>query len=110
VRDPAYPDALRLRVQWRNAQEDSALRAQAVAIATELIRGRLVPEDAIVAAQAFAAAGQRDQALQLLDFLSRMARDRGAARAALALLQEVIPEAEAARWEGLRGRLARAAE
>jgi spermidine synthase len=111
VRDAAYPDALRLRVQWRNAQDDPALRAQAVAIATELIRrGRLAPEDAIVAAQAFAAAGQRDQALQLLDFLSRMARDRRAARAALALLQEVTPEAEAARWEGLRGRLARAAE
>ena len=106
----AYTDALRLRVQWRSAQDDPALRAQAVEIATELIRGRLAPEDAIAAARAFAATGQRDQVLQLLDFLSRMVRDRRAARAALALLQEVIPAAEAPRWEGLRKRLARAAE
>jgi hypothetical protein len=110
VRDPAYDDALRLRVQWRNADGDPAVRAQALEIAAEILRGNLTPEDAVVTAQAFAAAGQRDQALQLLDFLSRTRRDREAVRAGVALLDALVPEAEAAEWAALRGRLTRGVE
>jgi hypothetical protein len=58
-----------------------------------------------VAAEAFAAAGQRVQALQLLELLSRMAGNRETARAGVALLDTLVPEAEAAQWEALRGRL-----
>jgi hypothetical protein len=111
VRDPAYEDALRLRLQWRNASDDPSLHAQAVEIVGEMLRAsRLTPRDAIVGAQAFSAADQRDQALQLLDALSRMTRSREVARAGTALLDELIPEAEAPLWEDLRRRLARAAE
>jgi hypothetical protein len=110
VRDPAYDDALRLRVQWRNAADDPALRVQALEIATEMLRGTLTPEDAVVTAQAFAAAGQRDQALQLLDLLSRMRGDREASRAGVALLETLVPAAEAAEWAALRERLTRGVE
>ena len=110
LRDPAYRDALRLRVQWRNAGGDPALHAQALEIATEMLRGELTPGDAAVAAEAFAAAGQRVQALQLLDLLSRMGGNRGAARAGVALLDTLVPEAEAAQWAALRKRLQRRAE
>jgi hypothetical protein len=107
VRDPAYADALRLRVQWRNADGDPALRAQALEIATEMLRGNLTAEDAVVAAQVFAAAGQRDQALQILDLLSRTQRNREAVRAGVELLDALVPEAEAAEWAALRERLTR---
>jgi predicted membrane-bound spermidine synthase len=108
--DPAFDDALRLRVQWRNAGSDPVLRRQALEIATEMLRGQLTPEDAVVAAEAFAAAGQRVQALQLVDLLSRMGGDRGVARAGVALLDALVSEAEAAQWVALRRRLARRAD
>ena len=110
VRDPAYDDARRLRLQWRSAADDPALRAEALEIATEMLRSTLTQEDAVVTAQAFAAAGQRDQTLQLLDLLSRMRLDRKAARAGVALLDALVPEAEAAEWEPLRERLTRGVE
>jgi hypothetical protein len=110
VRDPDYGDALRLRAQWRNASDDPALRAQALEIATEMLRGNLSPENGVVAAQALAAAGQRVQALQLLDHLSRGHRDREAARAGLALFDALVSDAEAAEWAFLRERLIQGVE
>jgi len=54
--------------------------------------------------------GQRDQALQLLDLRSRTRRDREAVRAGVALLDALVPEAEAAEGAALRERLTRGVE
>jgi spermidine synthase len=110
VRDPGYGDALRLRAQWRNASDDPALRAQALEIATEMLRDDLSSEDVVVAAQAFAAAGQRVQALQLLDQLSHARRNREAVRAGVALFDALVSDAEAAEWAFLRERLIQGVE
>ncbi|HEY5657036.1 MAG TPA: fused MFS/spermidine synthase [Myxococcota bacterium] len=110
VRDPSYRDALQLRVQWRSASADPALREQALGIAGELLRGEPSPEEAVTAARAFAAAGLSGRALQVLDYLSRSPSDVDSLRAALALLDSLAAEAEARQWSGLRERLERRPE
>ena len=56
------------------------------------------------------AKASRDQALQLLDLLSRTRRDREAVCAGVMLLDALVSEAEAAEWEALRERLTRGVE
>jgi spermidine synthase len=64
--DPAYRDAQRLRIRWRTASNDPALHAEAVEIAREFLRGKALPEDLFIGAEAFAIANRGEGALQLL--------------------------------------------
>jgi hypothetical protein len=103
--DPAYPDAQRLRVQWRTASHDPVLHAEAVEIARDFLRGGALPEDLIVGAQAFAVANQGEGALQLLDSLSKRRRTPRLVRAAVELIDSLPPEVDKAQRAAIRNRL-----
>ena len=107
--DPSYGDAMRLRVRWRAASNDPALREEAVEIAREILRARPLAEDVVLGAQAFSAADRPTEALQLLDFLSRSPRDRESVRAGLALLDALPPKVDGTERAAVRQRLARPA-
>jgi hypothetical protein len=108
-RDLARNEARRLRVRWRIASADPAARAESAALARELLSGSVGPEDALLAAQAFAAADRPDDALALVDHVSRRRRRTDTQRAALALLEEVRPEVDAGQWQEVKRRLERVA-
>jgi spermidine synthase len=104
-RDPSQPDALRLRIQWRAESEDAALRAEAAAMASEMMQTSRLPDDMVLAAQAFAAAQRPDEALRLLAQLSSWRRGRKSQRAGLVLLDRLRPEVDADEWAAVRIRL-----
>ncbi len=104
-RDLARTEALRLRVRWRMASSDPALRAEAAAPVAELLQTVGRPPDMILAAQALAAAGRPGDALALIDQVSRGRRGAEVQRAAIAVLDEVRPGVEGEEWEAIRRRL-----
>jgi spermidine synthase len=106
--DPAYQDAQRLRVRWRTASDDPALHAEAVEIAREFLRSRVLPEDLIIGAKAFAVANQGEGALQLLDSLSKRRRKpRPLVDAGVELIDSLPPEVDQAQRAAIRDRLIR---
>ncbi|HXV36772.1 MAG TPA: hypothetical protein VEC18_06475, partial [Myxococcota bacterium] len=105
--DPAYRDALRLRVRWRAASDEPSLRAEAAELASALLQDRVSSEDLLVGAQAFGAASRFQDALQLLDELSRMRRDRRSSLAAVELLDAIPADVEPALQASVRDRLER---
>jgi spermidine synthase len=104
-RDPSQPDALRLRIRWRAASGEGELRAEAAAMAAELLQASALAEDLVLAAQAFAVAKRPDDALRLLDHLSRSQRGRRWQRAGVELLLALRPEVDASEWVTVRRRL-----
>jgi spermidine synthase len=107
LRDLARSDALRLRIRWRAASPDPALRTEGSALAMELLQSSPLVEDSILAAQALAAADRPDDALALVDHVSRSRRQPEAQRAAIALLDRVRPGVDAEAWAEIRQRLER---
>jgi hypothetical protein len=107
LRDLARIDALRLRIRWRTASADPALRAEGSALALELLRYSALTEDSILVAQALAAADRPTDALALVDHVSRSRRQPETQRAAIALLDQVRPGVDAEDWAEIRQRLVR---
>jgi spermidine synthase len=105
--DPAYPDAHRLRAQWRAASDDPALRAEAVALTRDFMRNSGLSEDLLVGAQAFAAADQPESALQILDALSNRRLRPWIARAAVEVIDALPSEIDEAQRKVIRNRLIR---
>jgi hypothetical protein len=105
--DPAYQDAQRLRARWRTASDDPALHAEAVEIARDSLRNSALSEDLIVGAKAFAVANQSEDALQLLDSLSKRRRKPWLGRAAVELIDSLPPEVDEAQRAEIRSRLIR---
>jgi hypothetical protein len=103
--DPASRDAQQLRIRWRTASDDPALRAEAVEIARDCLRNSALPEDLLVGAKAFAAADQAESALQLLDALSKRRRKPWLAHAGIDLIDSLPPEIDDARRTEVRDRL-----
>ena len=108
--DPAYSDAQRLRIQWRIASDDPALHADAVEIASDLLRVSANPEDMILGAKAFAVANQSEGALQLLDALSRRRLNPRLVDAVIELIDSLPPEVDEARGRAIRNLLTRGRE
>jgi hypothetical protein len=92
-------------VGWRAASDDPELRAEAIEIVTEILQTGSRLEDVVLGAQTFAAAGRDAEALQLLDFLSRLPRDHAAFRAGLATLGALSPNVDEATRLAVRKRL-----
>jgi hypothetical protein len=103
--DPSYTDAQRLRSGWRAASDDPESRAEAVEIVTKILQTSSQLEDVVLGAKTFAAAGRDGEALQLLDFLSRLPRDHAAYRAGLAILGSLPPDVDGATRLAIRERL-----
>jgi hypothetical protein len=109
--EPAYQDAQRLRVRWRTASDDPALHAEAVEIASDLLRSSALPGDLIVGANAFAVANQGEGVLQLLDFFSKQRRKpRLLVDAGVELIDSLPPEVDQAQRAAIRDRLIRGRE
>jgi spermidine synthase len=107
LRDPSQPDALRLRIQWRIASEDPTRRAEAAELARELLWASGLAPDLLLCAEALAAGGRNDDALRLLDHLSRRRRGWLEQKAALRLLDEIRPDVDAVEWGKLQRSMAR---
>jgi len=105
--DPAYPDAQRLRVQWRTASDDPASRAEAVEIAREILRNSALSDDLIIGTRAFMAADQAEGALQLLNALSKQRIRPVLVRAGIELVDSLPPEIDAEQRVTIRDRLIR---
>ncbi len=105
--DPAYRDAQRLRIQWRTASDDPALRAEATEIARDFLRIGGLPEDLFLGARAFAAANQREGAFQFLDAIGNWRRRPQLRREAIELIDSLSGEIDEARRSELRDRLVR---
>jgi spermidine synthase len=105
--EPPYPDAQRLRAQWRAASDDPVLHAEAVAIASDFLRSNPVSEDLLVGAQVFAAANQSESAAQLLETLSTRRPASWIAQAAVELTESLPPEIDEARRTAIRDRFTR---
>jgi spermidine synthase len=107
LRDPARIDALRLRIRWRSASPDPALRAEGSALGLELLRYSALTDDSLLAAQALAAADRPTDALALVDHVSRSRREPETQRAAIALLDQVRPGVDEEDWADIKQRLMR---
>lgn len=105
--NPAYPDAQRLRAQWRVASDDPTLHAEAVEIARGFLRDSALSEDLIIGAQAFAAANQSEYAFQLLEALSNRRAKPWILRAGVALIDSLPPEIDEVQRAAIRNRLIR---
>jgi spermidine synthase len=104
-RDPSRAEALRLRVLWRTHSADPAERDEATALAARMLAASWLPDDLLLAARAYAEAGRPNDALFLVDFLSRSRRRPAAQQAGLALLDGLRPQVDAGRWEEIHKRL-----
>jgi spermidine synthase len=105
-RDPSFPDALALRIQWRAASEDAGLRVEGSEIAAQLLGGNSRARHLVLGARAYATAGQHGEAIALLDLLSRSPHSRRASdRAALAVLDSLPADVAGYDVAGLRERL-----
>ncbi len=105
--EPAYPDAQRLRAQWRAESDDPELRAEAVAIASDFLRTSGLSEDLLVGARVFAAANQGESALQLLQALGSRRPTLWIARAAVEVIDSLPPEVDEAKRRAIRNRFTR---
>jgi len=85
-RDPSFRDALALRIRWRIASDEATLRAEAAEIARAMLGGATRPQDLVLGARAYTAAGRYRDTLALLNVLSRSPRDRATDLAALSVL------------------------
>jgi spermidine synthase len=109
--EPAYQDAQRLRVRWRTASDDPALHAEAVEIASDLLRSSALAEDLIVGAKAFAVANQGEGVLQILDSFSKHRRKpRLLVDAGIELIDSLPPAVDEAQRAAIRARLTRGRE
>jgi hypothetical protein len=102
--DPAYQDAQRLRAQWRTASDDPVLHAEAAEIARDLLRISTLPEDLILGAKAFAVADRGNDALQILDSLSKGRRKPRLVREGIELIDALPPEIDQGQRAAVRNR------
>jgi predicted membrane-bound spermidine synthase len=104
--DPAQLDALRLRIAWRAASDDAALRSEAGPLAVELTALSKNAEDRLLAARALAAAQRPLDALSALDGFLLLRRSGMLREQAVALLQSLRPEVDANAWESVHEQFA----
>jgi len=105
TRDPSRRDGLRLRIEWRIAAPDAAASPdEAIALATELLSHSEGAPDILLAARAYAAAGQPAGAFDLVDYLSRSRRRRVEQQGAVVLLEELRPNVDPEEWAAVRRR------
>jgi hypothetical protein len=98
-------DALRLRIRWRAEIGDAAEREAGIALANELLALSWEPESLVVGARAFASAGRPNDAIFILDFMSRSSRPMAVSEEALALLDELRAGSKPERWDEIQTRL-----
>jgi spermidine synthase len=102
-------DALRLRIGWRIASPDPALRAEAAELATLVLlrQSTRYMNDVVLAAQALVAAERPGDALLMIDQLGGGRRNARAQRAALVVLDALRSEVDGEDWERVHRRLSR---
>ena len=107
-RDPTQPDALRLRIRWREVDPDPALRAEGAGLALGMLENNPGVEAMLTAARALLAAQRPEEALFVLDFVSRSRRTPADRRAALGLLESLRPQSDPESWSEIQARMLRA--
>jgi hypothetical protein len=105
AKDPTAPEALRMRIEWRIHSADPSEREQAAELAVPMLSDPGGTADLILAARALAAAEKPDDALLLVEFVSRADNRRVDRRGAFALLDELEPRLGAERVQPIRERL-----